>query len=56
MKNISSTLIFLLFIIVITMSCTKAKNNYDNYSIKLLPFGYLNSICEMDEYQKNDSK
>jgi len=37
------------------MSCTKAKNNYDNYSIKLLPFGYLNSICEMDEYQKNDS-
>lgn len=44
-----------ILIIVLLISCNNKSNNYYNCPIRLEPFGFLNSICEIEEMLKNDT-
>ena len=55
MKMINFRTIFQILTIVLLISCNKKSNNYYNCPITLEPIGFLNSICEIEEKQKNDS-
>jgi len=50
--NIRTIIQILLFFLLI--SCNNKSNNYYNCPIQLETIGFFNSICEIEEMQKND--